>query len=137
MYSRNSTFENLNLPSPSPPFPSPLFTQTWLDNVECNGTENTIFACLHSNWGDTNCDSNHKASAICTSEVAWVWWEWGEGEGGGQSKDFRVRTLTVCPHTLAPSPSHAHPPHLLTPSPPHLSLRHPSQSLPCPLDGWQ
>ena len=60
-----------SLPSPSPSlFPSSLssLTQIWLDSVECNGTENSIFQCNHSNWGNTNCDHTQDASAICTSE---------------------------------------------------------------------
>ena len=82
--------------SPSPSlFPSSLssLTQIWLDNVQCNGTENSIFQCNHSNWANTNCDHTQDASAICTSELALC-----KCEGVQVCGCERVRVcLSLCP----------------------------------------
>ncbi|CAI8008780.1 Deleted in malignant brain tumors 1 protein, partial [Geodia barretti] len=39
----------------------------WLDDVQCDGTETTIFACPNSGWGNHNCLHSEDASAICTA----------------------------------------------------------------------
>jgi len=66
----------------------------------------------------------------------------GGKRGGGGGETIKRIQGSICQHIPASSSSHAHPPHPLVPSPPHPtyphpSLRRPSQSLPCPLDGWQ
>ena len=44
-------------------------TQIWLTNVECVGTESSIFQCPHSDWGDisSSCSHSTDAGVICTS----------------------------------------------------------------------
>ena len=37
----------------------------WLDGVRCIGFESSLTLCLHSGWGETNCDPSH-------GEDAWV-----------------------------------------------------------------
>ena len=37
----------------------------WLDQVECDGTENNITDCHHAGWGDDNCGHAEDASVIC------------------------------------------------------------------------
>ncbi|NXD18097.1 DMBT1 protein, partial [Nothocercus nigrocapillus] len=38
----------------------------WLDDVNCNGTENTISECQARPWGEHNCYHGEDASAICS-----------------------------------------------------------------------
>ena len=38
----------------------------WLDDVECFGTKLTIEDCLHSEWGNHNCDHSEDAGVQCT-----------------------------------------------------------------------
>ena len=44
------------------------FSQIWLNNIHCNGTEQSIFDCQHSTWGDdtSSCSHSEDAGAICT-----------------------------------------------------------------------
>jgi len=37
----------------------------WLDNVQCNGTENNISACQHNGWGRHNCTHSQDVSVSC------------------------------------------------------------------------
>ena len=39
----------------------------WLDNLQCNGTENRLSECQRSNWGDTNCDHTEDIFVECSS----------------------------------------------------------------------
>lgn len=43
--------------------------QIWLDDVECDGTESSIFQCSHSAWGQHDCVHSEDASAVCTGAV--------------------------------------------------------------------
>ncbi|NXG39681.1 SRB4D protein, partial [Dromaius novaehollandiae] len=38
----------------------------WLDEVNCTGTEATIFECKASAWGDNNCYHGEDAGVICS-----------------------------------------------------------------------
>lgn len=38
----------------------------WLDEVNCTGTENTLFNCRASKWGDNNCFHGEDAGVICS-----------------------------------------------------------------------
>ena len=42
--------------------------QIWLSDVNCDGTEDTIFQCPKSDWGDipSTCNHNYDASVLCT-----------------------------------------------------------------------
>ena len=42
-------------------------TQIWLDNVNCDGTENTIGECSHRGWGHHYCYHWQYASVRCSS----------------------------------------------------------------------
>ena len=37
----------------------------WLDNVQCNGTENDISDCQHNGWGSHNCTHSQDVSVSC------------------------------------------------------------------------
>ena len=37
----------------------------WLDEVNCTGNENTLAACPHFGWGNSDCDHNEDAGVIC------------------------------------------------------------------------
>ena len=37
----------------------------WLDNVECKGSESSIYSCLHTGWGVHNCRDSEIAGVNC------------------------------------------------------------------------
>ncbi|XP_074423582.1 scavenger receptor cysteine-rich domain-containing protein DMBT1-like isoform X1 [Larus michahellis] len=39
----------------------------WLDEVDCTGTEDTLFNCRASKWGDNNCFHGEDAGVICSA----------------------------------------------------------------------
>ncbi|KAM6364604.1 scavenger receptor cysteine-rich domain-containing protein DMBT1-like [Pluvialis apricaria] len=39
----------------------------WLDEVNCTGTEDTLFNCRASKWGDNNCFHGEDAGVICSA----------------------------------------------------------------------
>ncbi len=77
-------------------------TQIWLDDVECEGNEVTIFYCPHSEWGVHNCHHGEDAAAVCTGK--------------------RKHCLTFRPPVIYPSLPPSLPPCLPPPLPPHSSL---------------
>ena len=44
-----------------------IYTQIWLDEVQCIGNETSIFDCPHNPWGHHDCSEIEDASVICTS----------------------------------------------------------------------
>jgi len=38
----------------------------WLDDVQCNGTESSLFECRHNGWGKENCDHNEDIGLLCS-----------------------------------------------------------------------
>ena len=52
-----------------PRFGQPSSPNYWLDNVQCNGNENSIENCSHRAWGDENCDTTEAAKVICRSDI--------------------------------------------------------------------
>ncbi|NXI53999.1 DMBT1 protein, partial [Chloroceryle aenea] len=41
----------------------------WLDEVNCTGTEDTLFNCPASAWGDNNCFHGEDAGVICSGSA--------------------------------------------------------------------
>jgi len=40
----------------------------WLDNVQCSGTEKSIFECSHSGMGINNCGHSEDVAISCVSD---------------------------------------------------------------------
>uniref|UniRef100_A0A663MV70 Soluble scavenger receptor cysteine-rich domain-containing protein SSC5D n=1 Tax=Athene cunicularia TaxID=194338 RepID=A0A663MV70_ATHCN len=57
----------------------------WLDDVECNGTEESIFDCQARPWGEHNCYHGEDASVTCTGNAS----PW-ETDTGGSCKEYRA-----------------------------------------------
>ena len=38
----------------------------WLNNVRCIGNESSIFSCLHDGLKEHSCNSNKRATVVCT-----------------------------------------------------------------------
>ena len=48
--------------------PGPLGGRIWLEDVQCNGTEQSIFNCTNSGWGNiTDCSHENDVGITCTS----------------------------------------------------------------------
>ena len=41
----------------------------WLDDLQCDGTEDTLSECQSSNWGDTNCDHTQDIFVECIGKL--------------------------------------------------------------------
>ncbi len=39
--------------------------KTWLDNVDCSGSEEYLYECSHRGWGSNNCDHSEDAWVQC------------------------------------------------------------------------
>ena len=37
----------------------------WIDNLQCDGTEDTLFECRSTTWGNTNCDHTQDIFIEC------------------------------------------------------------------------
>lgn len=40
----------------------------WLDNLNCEGQENSILECEHNPWGDNNCRHSEDIAINCGAE---------------------------------------------------------------------
>jgi len=60
-----------NVQEISASFPSgPAGGKIWLENVQCNGDEKSIFNCNHSDWGNTSCTHEYDIGIICLRKIA-------------------------------------------------------------------
>jgi len=66
---------------------------TWLDDVQCNGTESSITDCQHRRWEHHNCDHSHDVSVSCFSELRLVG---GSGSKGRLEVNYNGSWGTVC-----------------------------------------
>mgnify|MGYP001793530170 CR=1 FL=1 len=41
----------------------------WLDNVQCNGDEESLFHCSHSQWGQHNCNHSNVVVIQCLNSA--------------------------------------------------------------------
>ena len=49
--------------------PGPIGGRIWLDDVQCNGNEESIFDCTHNGWGNvTDCTHHDDVGLACTSK---------------------------------------------------------------------
>ena len=39
----------------------------WMDDVQCSGTEASLFDCTHRGWGSHNCHHHEDASVVCNT----------------------------------------------------------------------
>ncbi len=39
----------------------------WMDDVDCQGKESSLFSCTHRGWGVTNCGHGEDASVVCNT----------------------------------------------------------------------
>ena len=53
--------------------PGPRGGRIWLENVQCNGNEQSIFNCSHNGWGQTNCSHEDDVGVSCTGTYASVY----------------------------------------------------------------
>ena len=44
----------------------------WLDDLQCNGTEDTLSECQSNNWGDTNCDHTQDIFIECAGMLNFI-----------------------------------------------------------------
>nr|XP_054748965.1 deleted in malignant brain tumors 1 protein-like [Lytechinus pictus] len=70
----------------------------WLDDVMCDGSEDSIFTCPSSEWGDHNCEHAEDAGVICTddgsSQIRLV--DGSDSRGGRLEIYFEGTWGTVC-----------------------------------------
>ena len=50
-------------------FGQPSSSDYWLDDVQCNGNENSIEDCSHRPWGAHDCGTTEAAKVICRSDI--------------------------------------------------------------------
>ena len=41
----------------------------WLDDVNCQGDETSLFDCGHAGWGENNCRHNEDVSILCVDHL--------------------------------------------------------------------
>ena len=51
------------------PLTNCFYSQNWMTEVDCDGTEDDIFTCDFRGWGTQNCSDREGASVICSGIV--------------------------------------------------------------------
>ena len=64
----------------------------WLDNVNCNGDEASLFSCRHAGIGNSNCHHNEDVSVRCRTRRKDKRWA---GGGGRQNITGFVQNLSL------------------------------------------
>ena len=65
----------------------------WMDDVNCQGDEVSLFTCTHAGWGVENCGHHEDASVVCNGEVRLV----GGGVNSGRVEVYHNEKWgTVC-----------------------------------------
>ncbi|NXS47335.1 DMBT1 protein, partial [Balaeniceps rex] len=69
----------------------------WLDEVNCTGTEDTLFNCQASAWGHNNCYHGEDAGVIC-SALSWCTYPCVSLAASGMSMSAKLRLANGSTH---------------------------------------